>query len=78
MRIDGEQLIDYRVSGTQEVGLGQGRQGDSKLRRMASAATEAPMVLGKVRDLHAGLLPYATDPTVARGLGWASLARTLR
>lgn len=78
MRIDGAHIIDYRVSGTQEVGLGQGRQRDSKFRRAVTAAAEAPMVLGKVRDLHSGLLPYATDPTVARGLRWASLARTLR
>jgi len=78
MRIDGEQLIDYRVSGTQEVGLGQGRQRDSKLHRAASAATQAPMVLGKVRDLHAGLQPLTTDPTLARALSWAGLARALR
>ena len=78
MRIDGEQLIDYRVSGTQEVGLGQGRQRDSQFHRAASAATQAPMVLGKVRDLHAGLQPLTTDPTLARALSWAGLARALR
>ena len=43
MRIDGEQVIGYRVSGSQEVGLGQGRQRDSKLRRATSVATAAPI-----------------------------------
>jgi len=60
------------------VGLGQGRQRDSKLRRMASAATEAPMVIGKMRDLHSGLQPLASTPELVNALGWAGLARALR
>lgn len=78
MRIDGDQVIDYRVSGSQEVGLGQGRQRDSKLKRAASAAADAPMVIGKVRDLHARLQPLATDPVLVKALGWAGLVRALR
>lgn len=78
MRIDGDQVIDYRVSGSQEVGLGQGRQRDSKLKRAASAAADAPMVIGKVRDLHARLQPLAMDPELVKALGWAGLVRALR
>jgi glycosyltransferase involved in cell wall biosynthesis len=78
MLIDAELVIDYRVTDTQEVGLGRGRQDDSGLKRIASAATAGPEVVGKLRDLHGKLRPLATNAAVVESLSWARLLSALR
>ena len=78
MRIDTDFVIDYRVVDTQEVGLSRGRQDASKARRLASAATAAPEVVGKLRDLHTHLRPLASDRDTAKVLAWASLLRAVQ
>ena len=78
MLIDTELVIDYRVIDTQEVGLGRGRQDDSRLKRLASAVTAGPEVMGKLRDLHSRLRPLATDKAIIESLSWARLLKALR
>ena len=76
--IDNALVIDYRVIDTQEVGLSRGRQDDSRLKRLASAVTAGPEVMGKLRDLHGRLRPLATDPRIRESLSWARLVQALR
>jgi hypothetical protein len=78
MLIDTELVIDYRVIDTQEVGLGRGRQDDSRLKRLTSAVTAGPEVMGKLRDLHSRLRPLATDKAIIESLSWARLLKALR
>jgi glycosyltransferase involved in cell wall biosynthesis len=78
MMIDTELVIDYRVIETQEVGLGRGRQDDSRLKRLTSAVTGGPEVMGKLRDLHGRLRPLATDDAIGESLSWARLIQALR
>ncbi len=78
MMIDNALVIDYRVIDTQEVGLSRGRQDDSRLKRLASAVTAGPEVMGKLRDLHGRLRPLATDPRIRESLSWARLVQALR
>jgi hypothetical protein len=78
MMIDTELVIDYRVIETQEVGLGRGRQDDSRLKRLTSAVTGGPEVMGKLRDLHGRLRPLATDDAIGESLSWPRLLQALR
>ena len=78
MLIDRELVIDYRVIDTQEVGLGRGRQDDSRLRRLTSAVTAGPEVMGKLHDLHSRLRPLATDKATIESLSWTRLLNALR
>lgn len=78
MMIDTELVIDYRVIETQEVGLGRGRQDDSRLKRLTSAVTAGPEVMGKLGDLHSRLRPLATDKAIIESLSWARLLNALR
>ena len=77
MMVDTELVIDYRVIDTQEVGLGRGRQDDSKFKRLTSAVTAGPEVIGKLRDLNGRLRPLATDEAIVESLSWARLAKAL-
>ena len=78
MLIDAELVIDYRVIETQEVGLGRGRQDDSRIKRLTSAVTAGPEVIGKLRDIHGRLRPLATDDAIVESLSWARLLNALR
>jgi len=78
MLIDTDLVIDYRIIDTQEVGLGRGRQDDSKLKRLTSAVTAGPEVMGKLRDIHSRLRPLATDKAIIESLSWARLLNALR
>lgn len=78
MLIDTELVIDYRVIDTQEVGLGRGRQGDSRVKRLVSGVTAGQEVMGKLLDLHGRLRPLATNAAIVESLSWARLLSALR
>ena len=62
LRVDGEMVIDYRVSADQQVGLDRGQQARSTPARLVSGVTSLPRTLGRLGDLRA-LSAYATDRT---------------
>lgn len=78
MCLDAEAAIDYRVSATQEVGLDRGRQAAGWGGRLGAAASSAPEVLGKLRDLSGRLRPLATSDEARAALSWPSLITALR
>ena len=62
LRLDSEQVIDYRVSSGQEVGLGRGRQDRSSMGRLAAAVGAVPSTLARLGDLRS-LVDQATERT---------------
>lgn len=75
LRLDSEQVIDYRVSAGQEVGLHRGHQGRSAAARLAAAAGGTSRSLARVNDLHS-LTEQATERTQPE-LAYPRLLRTL-
>lgn len=63
--VDREPVIDYRVQGSQQVGLDAGAQGRSALGRLAALLGQGPRALAKARDLRDELRPLIADPEVA-------------
>jgi len=64
MLIDIDEVIDYRVTAGQEVGLDRGTQDSSGASRAARAVGgDASGAFRKLKDLQAQLTPYATDET---------------
>ncbi len=63
MIVDGGQVIDYRVSAHQEVGLEQGNLTRTPFGRLTSALGSAGPSARKLRDIRESLAPLATDAT---------------
>jgi len=75
LRIDGDVVIDYRVSAGQEVGLDRGHQHRSMVGRLSAGLRELGGTAGRLSDL-ASLTAVAT-PTTRPELGRARLLRNL-
>jgi glycosyltransferase involved in cell wall biosynthesis len=75
LRIDDEQVIDYRVSAQQEVGLHRGHQDAGSPGRLTAAVARLPRTVSRIGDLHR-LMGQATDRTAAE-LSYGRLLRTL-
>ena len=75
LRIDDEQVIDYRISPGQEVGLDRGHQARSPLERVGEGVKAAGSTGRRVRDLQA--LSRTATPATAPELRGARLLRNL-
>ena len=62
LRLDGDVVIDYRVSAEQQVGLDRGLQRRSMAGRAASGVARMGSTIARIRDLH-GLAQVATRQT---------------
>ena len=77
MLVDEGVVIDYRVTGEQEVGLDRGTQDEGGLARAAKVAGgDAGGAFRKLKDLQAQLAPYATIETRSE-LSTVKLVRNL-
>jgi glycosyltransferase involved in cell wall biosynthesis len=75
LRLDSEQVIDYRVSAGQEVGLHRGAQDRASTGRLAAAMGSVPRTIARLGDLRS-LTAQATDRTRPE-LAYPRLLRTL-
>lgn len=76
MNVDPTDVIDYRVSAGQEVGLDLGRQDLPTAERLRAGVSSVPAAWRRLQDVRS-LSTYATART-APELSWTSLAGTLR
>jgi glycosyltransferase involved in cell wall biosynthesis len=75
MRIDDAQVIDYRISPGQEVGLDRGRQAHSTAERLRAGVGSLGGTASRLRDLHQ--LSRSATPRTAPELRMPRLLRTL-
>ena len=76
MLVDDALVIDYRVTQEQEIGLDQGQQGQSTVRRLTGSMAHASGTVAKLRDITRLLSPLAT-PQTAPELAGRRLLRNL-
>ena len=77
MRIDDHQIIDYRVSDAQQIGLDTADQQASSGRRLRRAVEQAPRTMRRMRDLQ-GLRREAAMDEIAAMLSISGLLRAFR
>ena len=68
MLIDSESVIDYRVQGSQQVGLDTGTQAMSKSGKARSRATNLQTSVRKAKDLNSILRAQCVSPTLWKAL----------
>ena len=75
MLIDAESVIDYRVQGSQQVGLDRGTQGMGSAQKATSRAANFKVSLRKAKDLSTTLRAQCLTPALWRQLSKSSLLR---
>ena len=73
MVLDPAQMIDYRVTSSQQVGLDRGLQDAGHGRRLTKAVASSFSTVKRIRALRTGLPPFATKETVAQLHGFRLL-----
>ena len=75
MLIDTESVIDYRVQGSQQVGLDTGTQAMGSAQKATSRAANLKVSLRKAKDLSTTLRAQCSTPALWKQLSKASLLR---
>ncbi len=75
MLIDSESVIDYRVQGSQQVGLDTGTQAMGSAQKATSRAANLKVSMRKAKDLSTTLRAQCATPALWKQLSKASLLR---
>lgn len=75
MLIDSEPVIDYRVQGSQQVGLGTGTQAMGSAQKVTSRAANFKVSMRKAKDLSTTLRGQCATPALWKQLSKSSLLR---
>ena len=77
LRIDDHQVIDYRLSADQQIGIDTALQQRGPGVRLRHALTNAPSVAARIRDLR-GLRAFAANDAIARAVSTGGILAALR
>jgi glycosyltransferase involved in cell wall biosynthesis len=75
MLIDAESVIDYRVQGSQQVGLDTGTQAMGSAQKATSRAANLKLSMRKLKDLSSTLRAQCSTPALWKQLSTSSLLR---